>query len=439
MADKNYEIAVELSDGSSKKLRFTAPQGDPGPAGADGQRGTGVLKVTTAPASYTTATGGKNPIKRMSISTIKSQAHADEVLVGDQIAYSYYHYHVYYLDATYAYMDTYQSIRGTAGAAGKDGSDATVTSQSIQTALGYVPANAANVVQQQHGSANAGKILMVGSDGNLTLVDMPVAGGDVTGVVDDSNNIILSGDLADGTYTLKYLKTDGTYIDAGELVVSSIATYTIICNLTNCTSSGADTIRQGGTTTITVAANDGYNLPDSIAVSGADYAWDKSSGQIALSNPTSDVTITVAAVAVPTYTNLADQTSADWKKNARINSSGSQVSATGVDISNYIPVKDTSIIHIKGLDILSSLPSGSNYGRVYYYDSNKTWVTYGQPSTTGGDFYHAADYDDTVTVYNWAAAKQYFGTLKNAEVSYMRFGGIPTADDIIITVDEPIA
>lgn len=30
MADKNYEITVELSDGSSKKLRFTAPQGEKG-------------------------------------------------------------------------------------------------------------------------------------------------------------------------------------------------------------------------------------------------------------------------------------------------------------------------------------------------------------------------------------------------------------------------
>lgn len=465
---------ITYTDGS--KSTFTVNNGKDGSAGINGQRGTGVLKVTTAPASYTTTTGGKNPIKRMAISTIKSQAYVDEVLVGDQIAYSYYHYHVYYLDATYAYMDTYQSIRGASGTAGDDGkdgatytpsldasgnlswtnngglsnpetvnikgpkgSDAAVTAANIQTALGYVPADTANVVQRQQGSANVGKVLMVGSDGNLILTDMPVAGGDITGVVDDSNNIILSGDLADGTYTLKYIKADGTYVDAGELVVSSIATYAIICNLTNCTSSGADTIRQGGTTTITIMTNEGYNLPDSITVSGAEYTWDKSSGQIALSNPTSDVTITVAAVAVPTYTNLADQTSADWKKNARINSSGSQVSATGVDITNYIPVQDTSIIHIKGLDILSSLPSGSNYGRVYYYDSNKTWVTYGQPSTTGGDFYNAADYDDTVTVYNWAAAKQYFGALKDAEVSYVRFGGIPTADDIIITVDEPIA
>ena len=106
-------------------------KGDPGDDGADGQRGHGFLKVTTTPTSYTTTTGGKTPIKRMSLSTIKSEAKVDEVLVGDQICHSYYLYNVYYLDATYAYMDKSQSIRGatgSAGSAGKDGTSVTITS-----------------------------------------------------------------------------------------------------------------------------------------------------------------------------------------------------------------------------------------------------------------------------------------------------------------------
>lgn len=115
MADKTYNLRFDLSDGTSKTVQFTSPQG------ATGERGTGILKVTTAPTSYTTATGGKNPIKRMSLSTIKTQANVDEVLVGDQISHSYYLYHIYYLDATYAYMDTYQSIRGATGSKGDDG------------------------------------------------------------------------------------------------------------------------------------------------------------------------------------------------------------------------------------------------------------------------------------------------------------------------------
>ena len=110
---------VTFSDG--KKVNILngkdGKDGEDG-VGADGQRGTGILKVTTAPESYNTTTAGVTPIKRMAISTIKSEAGVDEVLVGDCIAQSYYLHHIYYLDATYAYTDNYQSIRGATGAAG---------------------------------------------------------------------------------------------------------------------------------------------------------------------------------------------------------------------------------------------------------------------------------------------------------------------------------
>lgn len=83
--------------------------------GKDGQRGTGLLPVTTAPASYTTAVGGITPKYRMAISTIKTQAGVTEVFLGDTIRYSYYHYPIAYLDASYAYCTTRVSIRGATG------------------------------------------------------------------------------------------------------------------------------------------------------------------------------------------------------------------------------------------------------------------------------------------------------------------------------------
>ena len=95
-----------------------------------GARGTGILKVSTSPTSYTTSTGGKNPIKRMSISTIKKEAGVDDVIIGDLICQSYYLYHIYYLDSTYAYMDTSQSIRGATGASGTS-----VTTDQVISAL----------------------------------------------------------------------------------------------------------------------------------------------------------------------------------------------------------------------------------------------------------------------------------------------------------------
>jgi hypothetical protein len=92
--------------------------------GDPGQRGTGILKITTAPSSYTTATGGFTPTYRVALSTVLSQAKVTEVLVGDTVGYSYYHYPVGYVDSSYVYLDTRVSIRGATGgtgAAGKDG------------------------------------------------------------------------------------------------------------------------------------------------------------------------------------------------------------------------------------------------------------------------------------------------------------------------------
>ena len=46
--------------------------------------------------------------------------------------------------------------------------------------------------------------------------------GDVIGVVDSSNNIILTGNLADGTYTLKFENADGTYTEIGSFDVGEV-------------------------------------------------------------------------------------------------------------------------------------------------------------------------------------------------------------------------
>lgn len=90
-----------------------------GADGTDGQRGTGILKVKTQPSSNTTTINGETSVKRMSLSTIKSEAEVDEVLVGDTICYSYYLYQIFAIDGTYAYTRSGTSIRGAAGAAGK--------------------------------------------------------------------------------------------------------------------------------------------------------------------------------------------------------------------------------------------------------------------------------------------------------------------------------
>lgn len=71
------------------------------------------------------------------------------------------------------------------------------------------------------GAENVGRVLVVGGDGNIVLTELP-QGGDVTGTLDENNDILLSGDLAEGTYTLKWCNADGTYSDAGTIVVGQV-------------------------------------------------------------------------------------------------------------------------------------------------------------------------------------------------------------------------
>lgn len=108
-----------VKNGSKGSTGTAGKDGSNGADGAPGQRGTGILKITTAPSSYTTAIGSYTPKYRIALSTVISQAKVDKVLLGDVIQYSYYQYHVDYLDATYAYISaTRTSIRGATGAAG---------------------------------------------------------------------------------------------------------------------------------------------------------------------------------------------------------------------------------------------------------------------------------------------------------------------------------
>ena len=183
--------------------------------------------------------------------------------------------------------------------------------------------------------------------GNGVEVTGEIVEGDVIGTLDENNNLLLSGDIADGTYTLKWLKKDGTYADAGNLIVSSITKYAINTTLSNCSASGATTINGGGSATVTITASSGYELPDTISVSGASYTWDKTTGNIVLSNPTSDVYITV--MAEEPKTNFFD---ASQGFVGRLSSSGAdRTDMSSTFVTNYIAVQQGDIIEINGCAI----------------------------------------------------------------------------------------
>ena len=96
----------------------TGSTGTKGDKGDTGTRGTGIYSITTAPSSYTTATGGFTPTFRISLSTVKTQSKAESILVGDQLRYSYYLYPVGYVDSSYVYLGPRVSVRGSTGTRG---------------------------------------------------------------------------------------------------------------------------------------------------------------------------------------------------------------------------------------------------------------------------------------------------------------------------------
>ena len=74
------------------------------------------------------------------------------------------------------------------------------------------------------------------------------------------------------------------------------------------------------------------------------------------------------------YVNLADTSSADWASDSRLNSSGViDNTATGRNVTNYIPYTEGDIIKIKGLTLYTS-------DRFAIYDASKTRIYLGAGS-----------------------------------------------------------
>lgn len=70
--------------------------------------------------------------------------------------------------------------------------------------------------------------------------------------------------------------------------------YSITTTVTNGTYTGATSIDENGVATVTISASAGYELPDTVTVTGASESYISSTGVITLSNPTGNVTITAS-------------------------------------------------------------------------------------------------------------------------------------------------
>lgn len=107
---------------------------------------------------------------------------------------------------------------------------------------------------------------------------------------------------ANGTYNISVIATGTGYTDSdrSNVVEYNYAVYNITTNLTGVTANASNptTVSTLASSTLTFTANTGYNLPDNVTVTGAEFTWTKSSGTLVLSNPTGAVSVTVAGIAI---------------------------------------------------------------------------------------------------------------------------------------------
>lgn len=136
-----------------------------------------------------------------------------------------------------------------------------------------------------------------------------LGGNPIFGYVDEDNNIIVQGDLADGTYSVKYEMENGNVVNIGDMVLDSNVYYSVTSTLTNCTiNNSAKQIVEGGSYTATVTAKDGYELK-SLAVTMGGSPVSVSGGSISIASVTGNIVITAVAeevkVAEPVTVDIA--------------------------------------------------------------------------------------------------------------------------------------
>lgn len=132
----------------------------------------------------------------------------------------------------------------------------------------------------------------------------------------------------------------------------------VTVNLTHCTSNNTTTaVIDGQGYAATLTASDGYTLNGasiSITMGGVDMSTFYKDGIIAIPNVTGDIEITITAVeSAPTYTNLADPTSDQWKNGYRI-SSTAIVAQNGKTVSNPVDVAIGDVVRVKGVNFVAN-------------------------------------------------------------------------------------
>jgi hypothetical protein len=314
-----------------------------------------------------------------------------------------------------------------------------------------------HLLPKNQGTANAGKLMMVADDGSVTYIaisDLGLSGGDVVGNIDRDKNIVLTGDLAPGTYTFAYLvrKSDGTTetVTIGTYTVedeSETKTYTI-----RWVNYGGEVLK-----TVTVAEGDSepeYDGQTPTRAEDGQYTytfkgWDKT-----VDDATGDVTYTAtytqtAKPAEPAGpTNYANPSDTLWQVNNRLATgygNGKTDGGTGHILTNFVPAKLNDEIYVTGLDLKAYADSKPAAVGIYtnntdpQTDYQKKYALTGVTGTANidgaGDKVTATTANGVTTYVYKILEKNNGDNIADSNTAYIRIDGIAiegVADSAIV-------
>lgn len=276
-------------------------------------------------------------------------------------------------------------------------------------------------------------------------------GDDVFGYVDENNIVVLSGNLPTGAYTIKYEMTDGSLIDIGNLVLDNNIYYSIINNLTNCTTSNnVLQVAEGGAYSATITANSGYELK-SVTVTMGGSSVSVTNGVINIASVTGNIIITAIAeeaVVPPTYTNVLPS-AVDANGNDYKGDNGEDGYRTGYKLSSSLGTEKQSVsypacvsgyikidryqdtIRIKNIAV-SSTVTINNIG---FYKADKTYIKGipGVADAMGNDV--AAD-ENGVYIFR---PQKWLTSTEGSDIGFFRFSCAEITNETIVTINEEIA
>ncbi len=274
-----------------------------------------------------------------------------------------------------------------------------------------------------------------------------LGGNPVFGYVDENNNIIVQGNLADGDYFVKYEMEDGSTLDIGELVLLNTSVqYSVTNHLTNCSSSNTETSAAEGTSysaviiadAPTVSVTAGYKITSiTVTMGGADITDSAvNGGNINIESVTGDIVITAAAEKVELENILA---TVGYKTGTRIRSSNGeeQTSTTYADVeaTNFIPIEYGDTITIQNIKITNG---GNN--SVAVYDSNKAYVAgaymanFMSGVNPGGSNINGEIASQTLDSTKWINSDSPISA--SSGIAYIRFSADEITENSIVTVQK---